>query len=451
MPETLAEGLGEMPPNLVPGLAACALRELLEETGVVPLTELCAAGGGDAARLEADLGAARRALLEEERPFAEVVRERGLELDASRLVFAGRWLTPPMGPLRFDNRFFLLEWPEELPVQPLVVPGEAELGEWVEPAAAHARWVAGEVLAAPPILHLLQVLAEEGPEAGLPRLLEPIEANLGPYRRIEFRPGVVMLPLQTATLPPATHTNAFLLGREEVVLVDPGTSDAAEIERLAAALGAAAAQGRRATAIWLTHHHRDHVGAVAELSRRLGLPVAAHRATAERLAGAPFRIAVDRLLEDGERVVLQGRPPFPVRVVHTPGHAPGHLCFLDEDGRSLLAGDMVSAVSTIVVDPPEGDMDDYLASLGRLIDLAPRTLLPAHGPPVRDAVGKLRELVDHRLWREGRILEAWQQGARTAAALRPLVYDDVPEPLYPLAERQIEAHLARLRRAGRIG
>jgi len=451
MPETLSEGLGEVPPNLVPGLAACALRELLEETGILPLPELFSAEGGDAAAAEARLASARRALLEEDRPLAEVAGEHGLGLDASRLVFAGRWLTPALGPMRFDNRFFLLEWPVELPVQPLVVPGEAELGEWVEPAAAYERWVSGDVLAAPPILHLLRVLAEDGPEAGLPRLLEPAEANLGPYRRVEFRPGVVMLPLATATLPPATHTNAYLLGREELVLVDPGTADPAEIERLVAAVGAAAERGQRVTAIWLTHHHRDHVGAVPELRRRLGLRVGAHRATAERLAAGRVPIPVDRLLEDGERIVLGGQPPFPVRVVHTPGHAPGHLCFLDEDGRSLVAGDMVSSLSTIVVDPPEGDMDDYLASLARLIALRPRTLFPAHGPPVRDAVAKLQEFLDHRLWREGRILEAWGKGLRTPSELRPLVYDDVPEQAYPLAERQIEAHLLRLKRAGRIG
>jgi glyoxylase-like metal-dependent hydrolase (beta-lactamase superfamily II) len=260
-----------------------------------------------------------------------------------------------------------------------------------------------------------------------------------------------MLPLPTATLPPATHTNAFLLGREELVLVDPGPADGAEIDRLQAAVEAAAAGGQRVTALWLTHHHRDHLGAVAELSRRLSLPVAAHRATAERLAAGPAPLPIDRLLADGDRVVLAGQPPFPVRVLHTPGHASGHLCFLDEDGRSLLAGDMVSALSTIVVDPPEGDMDDYLSSLGRLIALSPRTLFPAHGPPVKEGVAKLKELLDHRLWREGRILEQWRRGVRTAAELRPLVYDDVPAIAYPLAERQIEAHLVRLSRAGKLG
>lgn len=448
MPESLTEGLDDLGPNLVPGLAACALRELLEETGVLPLPELAPGAGGDAVAVEAGLGAARRARLEEEAPFAQVVAEHGLRLDASRLVFAGRWLTPPLGPVRFDNRFFLLEWPAELPVQPLVIPGEAELGEWITPREGLDRWWQGEVMTAPPILHILRVLDEEGPERGLPRLLEPREANLGPWRRVEFRPGVLMLPLPTATLPPASHTNAYLLGTGERVLIDPGTRDGGELERLEATLAAAESQGHRITAIWLTHHHRDHVGGVAKLQRRLGLPVWAHRATAERLGS---RIRVDRQLEDGERITLAGEPPLPVRVIHTPGHAPGHLCFLEEMGGSLIAGDMVSSLSTIVIDPPEGNMDAYLASLQKLAGLGPHTLFPGHGPPIRDGVAALRELIQHRLWREERIRAAWEEGLRQPAELCPRVYDDVPEAAYPLAERQIEAHLQRLRRADKIG
>lgn len=443
MPETLSESLDEIPPNLIPGLAACALRELLEETGILPLGSLFS---GTTATVET-LATARYRAVDENHSFAALVEELGLELEASHLQFAGRWLTPPMGPIRFDNRFFLLEWPAHLAAQPSVVPGEAAAGEWVLAAEGFRRWQAGEVIAAPPIVHLLRVLAEDGPEAGLGRLLEPAEMNLGPYRRIEFRPGVILLPLLTATLPPANRTNCFLLGRRERVLIDPGSCDPAELDRLAAAVAALRERGEPVTAIWLTHHHPDHIAGVNGLRQRLGVPVLAHIETARRLAG---RIAVDRELLDGQRIVLDGDPPFPVRVVHTPGHARGHLCFLDEDGSSLVCGDMLSAVSTIVIDPPEGDMDDYLASLTKLAELAPRTLFPAHGPPIKNAVPKIAELIAHRLQREERILAAWRDGVHDVAGLRERVYDDVPPMVFPLAERQIEAHLIRLRRDGRI-
>ncbi len=121
-------------------------------------------------------------------------------------------MTPPFAPLRFDNRFFLLEWPRGEAVQPTVLPGECAAGEWIEPGEAWRTWRRGDVLAAPPILHILEVLAQDGPPEpkgrGLERLRNPEETNLGPMRRIEMRPGVMMFPLVTHTLPPAAPPNA---------------------------------------------------------------------------------------------------------------------------------------------------------------------------------------------------------------------------------------------------
>ncbi|HEX5757742.1 MAG TPA: MBL fold metallo-hydrolase, partial [Thermoanaerobaculia bacterium] len=225
--------------------------------------------------------------------------------------------------------------------------------------------------------------------------------------------------------------------------------DAVELDRLHRALAAALeGPGRRLGGIWLTHHHADHVGGVEATRAAFGVPVLAHPATAERLAARGLR--VDGTLEDGERVVLAGEPPLALRVVHTPGHARGHLCFFDEEGRTLVAGDLVAGVGTIVVDPPEGDMDDYLASLEKALALAPATLLPAHGPAIHGGAAKLREYLEHRLWREERVLAAWRDGLRTPVAMLPTVYDDAPPEALPLAARQIEAHLTRLRRAGRL-
>jgi endoribonuclease LACTB2 len=447
-PESLVEDPG---PDLLPGLIACALRELFEESGV-----LLASSSG--ALDPAELGRAHRALLAKERTFSAVLADLGATLDASRLVWAGRWVTPPFAPVRFDNRFFLLEWPRTEAMQPEVLPGELAEGGWIDPGAALAQ-CREEALAAPPILHILEVMAEDGPLAGLTRLRDPAETNLGPLRRIEMRPGVLMFPLATYTLPPALTTNAYLLGTGEAVLVDPGSPLDAENERLERALSVARDRlGREVTAIWLTHHHPDHIGGVERLRRFLNVPVLAHPATAERLAGLAGRvdrIVVDGTLEDGQRVVLAGNlagdPPFPVRVVHTPGHARGHLCFFDETHRSALVGDLVAGLGTIVVDPPEGDMDAYLTSLDKLAALNPRTLFPGHGPAIKNAVAKLREYIEHRLWREERVLAAWSQGLRTPGEMLATVYDDVPKEAHLLAERQILAHLDRLRKTGRIG
>lgn len=438
LPESLRD-LDEPSPDLLPGLAACALRELFEETGLFlssPTVD------------PEDTVEPRRALLAGERKLSDVLQALSVTLDASHLVYAGRWVTPPFAPVRFDNRFFLLEWPPDSPSEPDVHTGELEYGSWIRPSEALEAWRRGDVLAAPPILYILEVLCQDGPLRGLDRLRDPAETNLGPIRRVEMRPGVVMLPLLTHTLPPAVTTNAYLLGMRDAVLVDPGPSDPRELDRLEAALAAARERlGRKVTAIWLTHHHPDHVGGVERLRASLGVPVLAHPLTAERLAGRG--IEVDGELRDGERVMLGD--DFPVLVLHTPGHARGHLCFLEESQRSLLCGDMVSGVSMIVVDPPEGDMDDYLGSLERLASLRPGTLFPGHGPAIKNGVEKLREYIDHRLWREGRILEAWSAGRQQPAEMLPTVYDDVPQQAWPIAQRQILAHLDRLRKQGRLG
>lgn len=449
LPEAVLEGLDNLGPILAPGLLAGVLRELFEETGLMVSEDLEAQRPGAFAVTLPRLHAARRRLLADETSFQDLLKELDLELDATALVYAGRWLTPPLGPVRFDNRFFLLEWPQDRRVQPAVNIEEAVGGEWVAPQVALESWREGEAIAAPPILHILKVLSQGESSFDLPRLQNPIEANLGPFRKIEFRPGVLLFPLATPTLPPAQYTNTYVLGTEEAVLVDPGSPFDREIDWLIEALRETEKKlKRRVSAIWLTHHHPDHIGGVERLRHELKVPVCAHRLTAEKLDISG--VAVDRILHDGEEVTLRGDPPFGIRVLHTPGHASGHLCFYEKAIGSLIAGDLVAGFGTIVVDPPDGNMEDYLSSLERMRLLAPATLFPAHGPTIKEAVGKLDEYLEHRLWREERVLEAWQAGLTNPPEMLSKVYEDLPAIAEPLAVRQIEAHLERLRDHGRL-
>ena len=140
-----------------------------------------------------------------------------------------------------------------------------------------------------------------------------------------------------------------------------------------------------------------------------------------------------------------------LRVLHTPGHARGHLAFFDEQRGTLVSGDLLTAFGTVVIDPPEGDMDEYLASLEQMQALHPRVLLPGHGAAILDAEAALAATHAHRLARERKVLDAWRAGLREPEAMIDVVYDDTPDAARPLAARQIGAHLERLERMGRLG
>ena len=420
--------------------ATCALRELFEETGILAVSGALPSAG--------EIGRARDQLLLEKLDFGEWLRSHNLALDASRLRFAGRWVTPPLSPIRFDATFFLMEWERDEAGQPTVIPGELEKGEWIRADQALRRWDAGAVLLAQPTLETLRVLAEHGPD-GRDRLWRSQSHEPNSPHSIEFRPGIRVIPLQTRTLPPATHTNAMLVGGSEFVLIDPGSPWPDGQSRLAEIVNEEIQRsGGRLCGIWLTHHHEDHVAGAEALRGQFEVPVWAHESTAAALAGTGLRI--DRFLKGGELVTLAGNPALRIRVLHTPGHARGHLCFFEERTQTLLCGDMLSGFGTVVINPPEGSMIEYLESIEKLANLGAKVILPSHGTMIRDAPKALAEAQRHRLWREERVFDAWKSGQREPEAMLDSVYDEIDPRAKPLAVRQIVAHLQRLEALGRI-
>ena len=420
---------------------ACALRELFEETGL-----LAARGGLPPA---AALAEVRAALLADNMDFSAWLRERGLRLDLPRLRYAGRWVTPPLSRMRYDATFFLLEWPRQESLQPTVIPGELVSGEWVRPEAALSRWEAGEAKLAQPTLQTLRILAAHGVEDGLPHLAAFHGREPDAPKAIEFRPAFRMIPLAAPTLPPATHTNALLVGDKDLALIDPGSPWGDQLRPLRNIVDAVIREtGGRLTAVWLTHHHGDHVGGVEWVRRAYNAPVAAHADTAARLAERG--IAVQRRLADGEILAPAGPGGLRFRVIHSPGHARGHLCFYEETRRVLIGGDMIAGASTIVIDPPDGNMQDFLSSLERLAALDADVLLPGHGTMIAEPSRLLEKTRQHRLMREDRIFEAWQSGKREPEAIVEAVYEDAAPEARPIAARQVAAHLERLREIGRI-
>jgi endoribonuclease LACTB2 len=292
------------------------------------------------------------------------------------------------------------------------------------------RWRAGQALLSPELA--AYVAAPEG-------------ASFDRDGAWEVSEGIIVFPMRTPTILPATHTNAFLFAGDDAVVIEPASPDAAELKRFIAMIEREReARGFRLREILCTHHHPDHVGGARYLAEHLGVPLRAHRVTLERLEGS---VDFDGTIEDGE-VISLGRG-LTLEAIHTPGHAPGHVCFFERRSGALVAGDMVAGVGTILVEKVDGDMSLYLESLSRMKALGPTMLLPAHGGVIRSPGAFLDFYRAHRLMREAKVLAALRDASRaTVDELLPRAYDDAPKAVWPLAALSLEAHLIKLERDG---
>jgi glyoxylase-like metal-dependent hydrolase (beta-lactamase superfamily II)/8-oxo-dGTP pyrophosphatase MutT (NUDIX family) len=433
--EALAAALGLDPGEPLSALRAAGLRELLEEVRLFPV--------GDRLVHVPDALAGAGVL--------EVAHALAHRPDLARLAPIARWVTPHFSDVRFDATYLLLE--VDAIEAPIADPSELTSARLVAPGDELAAWRAFSTVVAPPTMHTLEALAAMGGDPAGPALVDAVRRRLDAapgaggvdVTYSEVVPGIRQIPLETPTLPPARHTNTYVVGGRAALVVDPATYDDGERARLLEELARARAFGAEPAAILLTHHHGDHVGSAAWLRDTLGLPILAHVETAALLEGV---VTVDRLVADGDVLDL-GDPsrPFPVEVWHTPGHAWGHVVLLDRrpGARAMIVGDMVASIGTIIVDPSEGNMAEYLRQLRRLAAVPGTILFPAHGFPILDGPAKFEQYIAHRLLREARVREALAvTGGGTVEALLPHAYADTPVALYGLAARSCLAHLEKL-------
>lgn len=255
-------------------------------------------------------------------------------------------------------------------------------------------------------------------------------------------PAIHRLPLPSPTLPPATHTNAYLVGHDRSYIVDPATEGEADRRDLIAAIQA---RGAPPEAILLTHHHRDHVAAADWLRRELDIPVFAHHRTKALLGD---RLSIDHPLAEGDTLPLGPLEPGGdadwLSVLHTPGHASDHLCFATQRAV-LIVGDMVASEGTILIQAPDGDMATYLAQLERLRAWSATCLLPAHGAPIESPTEHLDHYIAHRLWREAQVRAALEQhGEGNAWRLTDDAYPNLGATPKGLAAQSCLAHLLKL-------
>ena len=264
-----------------------------------------------------------------------------------------------------------------------------------------------------------------------------------PSRRVVevLRPGLCRLIAPNPSVMTGAGTNTYFVGESELVVVDPGPEDDQHLARLIEH------GGDELAFVLVTHHHDDHAPLARILADRAGVPLLAY--------GHERSPAPDRRLRDGEVLEVDG---FSISVLHTPGHASDHCCFLvsattGASGWSspvLLTGDHVMSGSTVVVAPPDGDMTRYLDSLERLIsaDLGTFTIAPGHGELIPQGGAKLLAYLQHRKDREKMVVEALGHGPASPAELVPRIYSRLAPALLRPAAASVWAHLRRLEGMG---
>ncbi|HMC15994.1 MAG TPA: MBL fold metallo-hydrolase [Albitalea sp.] len=456
-----------------------ALRECFEESGLLFAAD--ASGALPAGAAWAELQAWRGALHRGERTLGEFCAQTGLRPAVDRLAYLSHWLTPLARIKRFDTRFFVAE----APAGQVVSHDGAEMvaHEWLRPADALARGEALKLMG--PTRATLEQLAKFDSVAELmawarsprevPRIFprfgrgaqgsrpvlpdEHAWAEIGrldatghgqacydiePGVPVQLSPRLIRVTANNGSVMTGPGTNSYLIAGadNQWAVIDPGPADPAHLQALLQAAPGAIRW------IFVTHTHLDHSPGAALLKAQTGAPVLGRLPTYPEWQDDSF--APDRMLQGGERFELGGGSTL--RVVHTPGHASNHLCYLLEEEKMLFTGDHVMQSSTVVINPPDGDMAAYIASLqalSRELGDALEWLAPGHGFLMEKPKRAFDWIVQHRLRREAKVLAALRElGAAEPEVLLKRVYDDVPERLHGVAMRSLNAHLIKLRDEG---
>tara|TARA_R110001599_G_scaffold97946_4_gene252189 strand:+ start:8199 stop:9803 length:1605 start_codon:yes stop_codon:yes gene_type:complete len=454
-----------------------SLRECFEEAGLLlAVDEWGRIPGTD--HLALILG--RTALLAGEQGILELCRQHGLTLPLDRLAYVGHWITRKGAPRRFDTRFFVARSPEGQQVEP---DGSEIIGHaWLAPGEALIEHRAGRRLLGHPTMRTLRYLANfknveallyhahANPPAPRPSrswpahkggkrwLVEPdapayvevrkldserrgtARAEILPGEPVTLAPGVVRLTAPNPGVMTGSGTNSYLLGEEgDWAVIDPGPLSPEHLERLLAVTGG------QITKILVTHTHRDHSEGAAALKANTGAQVLGM--PSPPFASQDTGFSPDLVPCHGGHIKTAAGT---LRVLHTPGHASNHLCYLLLRERLLFSGDQVMQGSTVVINPPDGDMAAYLDALHALLEESIDHIAPGHGFLIGQPHSAIDFLITHRLAREHKVFQALaRHEPATLRALTRHVYDDVPEERHGIAEHSAEAHLLKLERDGR--
>ena len=445
------------------GLAyyVAAVRECFEEAGILLAS--------DAQGRPIPPQRAQTLLQHRHRPFPQFLEAEDLYVPAGALAYFGHWVTAAGRPRRFDTRFFVALAPEAQ--QGAHDANETVHDVWISPREALERGKRGEIELVFATKHTLMDLARfpepraafehamslpeipsnracwaQGAEGARlfrradPQYFEihwsdPGETGQTTYDLVPGVPKrldghVTRLTAPNPGMMTGPGTNTYLVGEGELAVIDPGPAIDSHIERILSS--------GRIKWILCPHTHMDHSPAAAAIKAATGATIFGRPAP----AGQDASFAPDEILSHDDRVQVGS---LSLKAMHTPGHASNHLCYLLEQTRMLFTGDHVMQGSTVVINPPDGDMRAYLRSLEMLLREDIAILAPGHGYLIGEPHRELQRLVEHRLKREAKVRAALAKlGAPKLEEMLPLVYDDVPPRLHRWAARSLTAHLDKL-------
>jgi glyoxylase-like metal-dependent hydrolase (beta-lactamase superfamily II)/8-oxo-dGTP pyrophosphatase MutT (NUDIX family) len=458
-----------------------AVRECFEEAGILFATEPDGTLVDLNRRDAHELATLRHALHANQTDMAQVCAKLGVRLAMDQLVYYSHWMTPAGLPKIFDTRFFVTQVPAaqtarhdttETVELMWLTPAEAldparglkllnvtteTLKDLSAHASAGAAIEAARAQARVPLIRPRLALSPKGKRPIMPRdwayaeagRLDPeghgtTSTELAPGVPVWLSPRVLRVTAPNGSMMTGPGTNAYFIGvpgGSEWALLDPGPHDDAHVQALIAA------SPGKVTRILVTHTHKDHSPAAAAMKAATGAPTFGRVAAHPEWQDSDFH--PDHVLGDGDRLALgEG---LTLRVIHTPGHASNHLCYLLEEEKLLFTGDHIMQGSTVVINPPDGDMAVYLASLRRLLDEDLEWLAPGHGFLIDQPHAMVHKIVAHRLAREAKVLAALKaRGSADEAALLAEVYAETPKLLHPVALRSLRAHLLKLRDDGLV-
>jgi glyoxylase-like metal-dependent hydrolase (beta-lactamase superfamily II)/8-oxo-dGTP pyrophosphatase MutT (NUDIX family) len=366
----------------------------------------------------------------------ELEEETGLLLESPLIPFA-RAVTPAYAPVRYDCRVFRAQVPDG--AEPVPDAQELVQGQWFELDQLLALRDQGTLQMAPPTYRQLLLFGQAiSGRRPFPDSVEAFaEPPLADQQVLPMADGVTVVPLFSQAIPPAAWTNALVVGKQRLFVIDPGGPDP---QILREELDRRVAAGAEIAGVILTHHHPDHLAGYLPLELR-HKPLYCHPITAPLLPEG-FPSPLD--WNDGERLIVE--PGLSLVAHWTPGHAPGHLAVEIPERSTLLAADLISSLSSIVIPSSNGDLVQYLESLARMRALGCHLVIPSHGPPYGQGSDPFGVAIAHREHREQQVLRCLQHQKTPTSleALTGIIYRGLDERLVPAARANVWHHLRRL-------